>query len=67
MSDDPLDQLDVRVITITLQPPLWIPVIDYGDDFDDMAALGVLEIATAMHYEQLMAVCLPDEDDDADD
>lgn len=64
----PFEFPDVRVLTITLQPPTWVPVIDYGDDLDDMSALGVLRIAAKMQEEQILEACMIDpEDDDTDD
>ena len=61
---DPLEQLDVRVITITCQPPTWVPVIDYGEDFDDYAAAGVLHVAWRMLDEQLLECAMGCDDDD---
>lgn len=69
MTDDAdalLEQLDVRVITITCQPPAWVPVIDYGEDFDDYAAAGVLRIAARMLEEQLLDCAIGGDDDDDD-
>lgn len=62
----PFEFPDVRVLTITLQPPAWIPVIDYGDDLDDLGALGLLRLAARMHEESLLEACMIDEDDDDD-
>lgn len=63
----PFEFPDVRVLTITLQPPTWVPVIDYGDDLDDLGALGLLRLATRMHEESLLEACMIDDEDDDDD
>lgn len=63
MTDEP-DLPDVRVLSITLYPPKWIPQIEYGEDFDDFSALGVLRVAARMQEEQLLEACFSDEEDD---
>lgn len=60
----PFELPDVRVLTITLSPPMWVPVIAYEDDLDDLAALGLLRLATRMQEEQLLEACMIDEEDD---
>lgn len=65
---DPLEELDVRVLTITLSPPDWQPVIDYEEDLDDLAAVQLLEIAWRKQRAELFeSVGLIDVEMDDDD
>lgn len=68
MTDDPEHPiLDTRVLTITLSPPAWVPVIEYEDDLDDLAALGLLRLAAKMQEEQLLEAVLTEDDDEDDE
>lgn len=69
MTDKPeeFELPDIRVLTITLSGPAWVPQIEYGDDLDDLAAAGLLRLATRMHEERLLDAVLSEEDDDDDD
>lgn len=58
---------DVRVITITLEPPNWKPVVDWGDDFDDFSVPEILRLAADALHDDLLSAILTDEDDDPDD
>ena len=55
---------DIRVLSITLEPPLWIPQVEYGEDLDDYGALGVLRMAARMLEERLLDACLVDDEED---
>lgn len=58
---------DIRVLSITMEPPMWVPKIEYGDDFDDLGAAMLLRLAAKMLEEQLLEAFMCPEDDDPDD
>ncbi len=65
--DDGPDIPDIRVVTITLRPPDWIPDCDWSDDLDDFGAVQILEIAWQRERDklwELMGLCGEDTDDD---
>lgn len=66
--DEDVDLPDIRVITITLRAPDWIPETDWGSDLDDFSAVKVLEIAAELEDQKLrMLMGLDGSDDDSDE